>query len=98
MVFAMRNYRDLFKRSKKNFFLAKSIFANDDNTLNAYAHLADRLRYDTPAIATLKENMHTGLFNSINHLPLLVTNGSGVTKKSEKCGFLTIQTYNDDRQ
>ena len=98
MAFAMRNYRDLPKRSKKKDLLAKSILAKVDNILNAYAHLADRLGYDTPEIATLKENMHTGLSSSISHLPLLVTDGPGVSKKSERCGFPTIQAYNDDRE
>jgi hypothetical protein len=42
--------------------------------------------------------MHTELSNSINHLSLLVTNESEVSKKSEKCDFSTIQVYNDDRE
>ncbi len=42
--------------------------------------------------------MHTELSNSINHLSLLVTNESEVSKKSEKCDFSTIQAYNDDRE
>ena len=98
MAFAMRNYRDLFKRSKKKNLLTKSIFAKNDNTLNAYAHFANRLKYDISEIAILKENMHTRFFNSINHLSLLVTDGPEITKKNERCGFSTIQIYNDDRQ
>ena len=98
MIFAMRNYRDLPKRSKKKNFLAKSIFAKNNNTLNAYAHLADRLGYDISAIIILKKNMHTDFSSSISHWSLLVTDRSGVSKKSKKCGFSMIQAYTDDRQ
>ena len=66
--------------------------------MNAYAHLANRLEYDTSEIAILKKNIHTDFFSSINHLSLLVTDESEVSKKSEKCDFSTIQVYNDDRQ
>ena len=90
MIFAMRNYRDLFKRSKKKDFLTKSIFAKNDNMLNAYAHFADRLSYNTFEIIILKKNMHTGFFNSINHLSLFVTDKSEISKNSEKCCFSTI--------
>jgi hypothetical protein len=53
----MRNYRDLFQCSKKKNLVRKSILAKDDNILNAYAHLANRLEYDTSEIAILKENI-----------------------------------------
>ena len=98
MIFAMRNYRDLFKCSKKKNLLTKSIFVKNDNILNAYAHLANRLEYDTLEIAILKKNMHTDFFNSINHLSLFITDESEVSKKNEKCDFSTIQVYNDDQQ
>jgi hypothetical protein len=98
MTFAMRNYRDLSKRSKKKNLLTKSILAKDDNILNAYAHLVDRLEYDTSEITILKKNMHTKLSSSISHLSLLVTDESEVSKKSERCDFSTIQAYNDDQE
>ena len=62
----MRSYCDRFKRSKKKKFMTKSIFANDNNTLNAYIYFANHLDYDTSAIVILKKNMHTEFFNSIN--------------------------------
>ena len=98
MIFAMRNYRDLFKCSKKKNLLTKSIFVKNDNILNAYAHLANHLEYDTSEIAILKKNMHTDLSSSISHLSLLVTDRSKVLKKIKRCDFSTIQVYNDDRQ
>lgn len=87
MIFAMRNYRDLFKCSKKKGFLTKSIFAKNDNILNAYVHLANRLEYDIFEIAILKKNMHSEIFNSINHLSLFVTDESEISKKKRKMRF-----------
>ena len=98
MIFTMRNYRNLFKRSKKKNLLIKSIFAKDDNILNAYAHLANCLEYDTFEIAILRENMHIDLSSSINHLSLFVTDESEVSKKSKRCDFSIIQVYSDDWQ
>lgn len=86
----MRNCCDLLKRSKKKKFLTKLIFAKKDNILNTYVYFANRLKYNISEIAILKKNIRKNFIDSINHLPLLVTDKSEFSKKDKKCNFSTI--------
>ena len=98
-AFAMRYSYDVPKKLTGKNLLARHILKADENLLNAFATLADRLGFVSPEITCLRRESPVNSLNysSNRSKPLLVTDGPGESKK-HRCGLPRREDYEADRE
>jgi hypothetical protein len=92
----MRSFISMPKEPIMEGLLAKSTVKADETAIHRFANLADRLGFESPEIAALKNNPDTARRQgSEQSRPLLVTAGPGEGKK-QGCGLPRKQAYEGD--